>query len=236
MHHPGQRSLFLLREKKWHHTLSDLQNGWTLQTQKTQFVILHHRLWFSVMLQSVWKIVSLITQPPVECKIQRLSRTKISLACFTVALSQKPSISLALEMNLAYLLQIEGSSDGPLLLKLPHNDGKFPVASQFNNSRRWQSSHRAQIKHGLFAYVSRKGGNGSIIHTLRISKFGRWITPCLKGHMSCICKKLTAGSRRRDERTDSIRENGAIWQKCWSAHLQHDHVATTWTGTSISHR
>lgn len=31
------------------------------------------------MLQSVWKIVSLITQPPVECTIWSLSRTKISL-------------------------------------------------------------------------------------------------------------------------------------------------------------
>lgn len=100
-------------------------------------------------------------------------------------------------MNLAYLLQIEGSLDVPLLLKLPHNDVKSPVASHFNNSRRWQSSHQAWIKHGLFAYVSQKGGNGSIIHTLRISTFGRWITPCLKGHMSCICKRLTVGSRRR---------------------------------------
>lgn len=32
-------------------------------------------------------------------------------------------------MNLAYLLQIEVSLDVPLLLKLPHNDVKFPAGA-----------------------------------------------------------------------------------------------------------
>lgn len=168
--------------------LSDLQNGWTLQTQKTQFVIWHHQLWFSVMLQSVWKIVSLITQPPVECKIWSLSRTKISLfySGFSATLINIISFFIFITDGRVFRWILSLKS---CLLKM----WKSPAATHFNNTRRWQSPDQAWIKHGLFAYISQKGGNGSIIPTLRISEFGGWITPCLKGGMSCICKDLTEG-------------------------------------------
>lgn len=81
----------------------------------------------------------------------------------------------------------------PFFKKLPNKDVKSPAVTHFNNTRRWQAPHQAWIKHGLFAYLSQKGGNGSIIPTQHISEFGGWITPCLKGRMSCICKDLTEG-------------------------------------------
>lgn len=151
MHHSGQQSLFLLREKKWHHKLSDPQNGWTLQTQKTQFVIWHHQLWFSIMLQSVWKIVSLITQPPVECKICSLSRAKISLF-------YSGFVATLIKIISFYIFITDGRVFRCIRSKnVSNKDVGFLAATHFNTTRRRQSSHQAWIKHGLFAYTSQKG-------------------------------------------------------------------------------